>query len=163
MWLFSIICYIVPSSWDSGRDALSRTEPHRTTEVAAAWSARASRVASSTANKHIRVIPPTTPVSYAFGRFNRMHILEWRSYNNYVCVFRIRYLINLRLVAAQGQKCTTVNAIGVLFDPQSGKWNISHFYFFALITRQSAALSSATQCVMPPEFSCKWGTKMDKR
>ena len=33
-----------------------------------------------------------------------------------------------------------------------------HFHFFALVARQSAALISATQHVMPPELGGKWGT-----
>ena len=33
------------------------------------------------------------------------------------------------------------------------------FLFFALVSRQSAALSSATQYAMPPESSRKWGTE----
>ena len=31
--------------------------------------------------------------------------------------------------------------------------------FFALVLRQSAALSSTTQPAMPPEFGGKWGTE----
>ena len=34
-----------------------------------------------------------------------------------------------------------------------------YFHFFALVSRLSAALSSATQHAMPPEFSKKGGTK----
>ena len=34
-----------------------------------------------------------------------------------------------------------------------------YFHFFALVSRQSAALSSATQHAMPPEFGRKWGTE----
>ena len=36
---------------------------------------------------------------------------------------------------------------------------IFSFYFFALVSRQSAALSSATHHAMPPEFGGKWGTE----
>ena len=32
-------------------------------------------------------------------------------------------------------------------------------HFFALVSRQSAALSSATQHAMPPEFGGNWGTE----
>ena len=42
------------------------------------------------------------------------------------------------------------------------KWDIYlhlYFHFFALVSRQSAALSSATQYAMPPEFGGKWGTE----
>ena len=34
-----------------------------------------------------------------------------------------------------------------------------YFHFFALVSRQSAALSSAAQHAMPPEFGKKWGTE----
>ena len=34
-----------------------------------------------------------------------------------------------------------------------------HFHFFALVSRQSSALRSATQHAIPPEFSRKWGTE----
>ena len=33
-----------------------------------------------------------------------------------------------------------------------------YFHFFALVSRLSAALSSASQYAMPPEFGRKWGT-----
>ena len=33
------------------------------------------------------------------------------------------------------------------------------FHFFALVSRQSAVLSSATQLAMPPEFGGKWRTE----
>ena len=34
-----------------------------------------------------------------------------------------------------------------------------YFYFFALVSRQSAAVSSETQHAMPSEFGRKWGTE----
>ena len=34
-----------------------------------------------------------------------------------------------------------------------------YFHFFALVSRQSAALRSATQHAMPPVFGKKWGTE----
>ena len=34
-----------------------------------------------------------------------------------------------------------------------------YFHFLALVSRTSAALSSATQHAMPPEFGRKWGTE----
>ena len=34
-----------------------------------------------------------------------------------------------------------------------------YLYFFALVSRQKAALSSATQHAMSPEFVGKWGTE----
>ena len=54
--------------------------------------------------------------------------------------------------AARG---VTVKPTGRGFDPHSRRGNIFlnlYFHFFALVSRQSAALSSATQHAMPPEF-----------
>ena len=59
--------------------------------------------------------------------------------------------------AARG---VTVKLTGCGFDPHSTIWNIYlnlYFHFFALVSRQSAALSSATQHTMPPESGRKWG------
>ena len=50
---------------------------------------------------------------------------------------------------AQGQKCVTVYAM--LF--------ISYFHFVALVSSQSAELTSATQHALRPEFGGKWGTE----
>ena len=52
----------------------------------------------------------------------------------------------------------------VEFDPHLRKWNIYlhlhlYFYFFALVSWQSAALSSDTQYVMSSKLGGKWGTK----
>ena len=67
-----------------------------------------------------------------------------------------------------GQSCSavsrsvTVKPTGCGFDPHSRRWNIYlnlYFRFFALVSRLSAALSSATQHAMPPEFGRKWGTE----
>ena len=47
-----------------------------------------------------------------------------------------------------------VKPTGCGFDPHSRRWNIYlhlYFYFLALMSRQSAALSSATQHAMPPD------------
>ena len=64
-----------------------------------------------------------------------------------------------RGAAARG---VTVKPTGCGFDPHSRRWNIClnlYFHFFALVSKLSAALSSATQHAMPPEFSRKWGTE----
>ena len=56
----------------------------------------------------------------------------------------------------------TVKPTGCGFDPHSRRWNIYlnlYFYFFPLVSRQIAALSSATQHAMPPESGRKWGTE----
>ena len=59
-----------------------------------------------------------------------------------------------------GTKCDCETGCGS--DPHSRRRNIYlnlYFHFFALVSRQSAALSSATQHAMPPEFGRKWGTE----
>ena len=56
----------------------------------------------------------------------------------------------------------TVKPTGCGFDSHSRRLNIYlnlYFHFFALVSRQNAALSSATSNVMPPEFGRKWGTE----
>ena len=55
-----------------------------------------------------------------------------------------------------------VKPTGCGFDPHLRRWNIYlnlYFHFFALVSRQSAALNSGTQHAMPPEFGRKWGTE----
>ena len=69
-------------------------------------------------------------------------------------------------VVAQGHKCVTVNTPGCGFHPHSGKLNIYlhlYFHFFALVSRQSVALSSATKHGMSPEFSGKRETECLRR
>ena len=39
------------------------------------------------------------------------------------------------------------------------KYLLKIYIFFALVSRKSAVLSSATQHAMPPEFGKKWGTE----
>ena len=61
-----------------------------------------------------------------------------------------------------GAQSETIKLSGCGFDPHSRKWNIYLrlcFHFFALVSRQSAALSFATQHAMPPELGGKWGTE----
>ena len=56
----------------------------------------------------------------------------------------------------------TVKSTGCGFDAHSKRWNIYlhlYFHFFTLVSRLSAALSSATQHAMPPEFGRMWGTE----
>ena len=56
----------------------------------------------------------------------------------------------------------TVKPTGCGFDPHSRRWNIYlnlYFHFFALVSRLSSALSSATQHAMPPDFGGGWGTE----
>ena len=53
----------------------------------------------------------------------------------------------------------TVNPTGCEFDPHSRRGNIYlnlYFHFSALVSRQSAALSSATKHTMPLEIGRKW-------
>ena len=56
----------------------------------------------------------------------------------------------------------TVKPTGYGFDLHSRRRNIHlnlYFHFFALVSRQSAALCSATQHAMLPESGRKWGTE----
>ena len=60
-----------------------------------------------------------------------------------------------RGAAARG---VTAKPTGCGFDPHSRRGNIYlnlYFHFFALVSRLSAALSSATQHAIPPEFGRK--------
>ena len=71
---------------------------------------------------------------------------------------------NKPLEASRGAAAqrVTVKPTGCGFDPHSRRWNIYlnlYLHFFALVSRQSAVLSSATQHTMPPEFGRKWGTE----
>ena len=62
---------------------------------------------------------------------------------------------------AEAQSVTR-KSTGCGFDSHSRKWNLYlHLYlnFFALVSRQSAALNSTTQHTMPPELGGKWGTE----
>ena len=77
------------------------------------------------------------------------------NFQRFICVFEAS-----RGAVAQS---VTVKQIGCGFDPHSKRWNIYlnlYFHFFALVSKQSAALSSATQHAMPPEFGRKWGTEV---
>ena len=56
----------------------------------------------------------------------------------------------------------TVKLTGCGFDPHSWRWKIYlhlYFYFFALVSRHSAALSSASQHAISPDLGGMWGTK----
>ena len=67
----------------------------------------------------------------------------------------------VRPVVAQGHS-VTVKSIGCGFGPQSRKLNIYlhlYFHYFALVSRQNAALSSATHHAMPQGLGGKWGTE----
>ena len=76
-----------------------------------------------------------------------------------------RYLVSVfffyysRAAAAQS---VTVNLLVVGSIPTRGDEIFTYlnlyFHFFALVSRQSAALNSATQHIMPPEFGRKWRT-----
>ena len=68
------------------------------------------------------------------------------------------------LEASRGARAqsVTVKSIGCGFDTHSRKWNIYlhlYFHFFALVSRQSTALSSAIQHAIPPALGGRWGTE----
>ena len=74
------------------------------------------------------------------------------------------YLDALKYEASRGAAArgVTVKPTGCGFDPHSRRWNIYlnlYFHFFALVSRQSAALRSATQHAKPPEFGRKLETE----
>ena len=63
---------------------------------------------------------------------------------------------------AQGFKCVTIIEPSGGFDPHLRKINIYlylYFNFFALVARQSAALSYTTQHAIPLEYHGKWKTE----
>ena len=66
----------------------------------------------------------------------------------------------IEAIRGAGAQSVTVKPTGCGFDPHSRRWNIYlnlYFHFFALVSTQSPALSSATQHTMPPEFERKSG------
>ena len=68
--------------------------------------------------------------------------------------------MEFEIESSRGAVAQSVTGCG--FDPYSRRWNIYlnlYFHFFALVSRQSAALSPATQHAMPPEIGRKWGTE----
>ena len=75
--------------------------------------------------------------------------LSYHSYRSFIS----------RTAVAQEHKCVTVNATGCRFDPHWRKYNIhlNLYFFFVLVSRQNATLSSKPQHAMPPEF--QWGTE----
>ena len=59
-----------------------------------------------------------------------------------------------------GAKCDCKNRLVVGSVPTRGDIYLNlYFHFFALVSRLNAALSSATQHAMPPEFGRKWLTE----
>ena len=70
--------------------------------------------------------------------------------------------LNVEASRGAGAQIVTVKSTGCGFEPYSRKLNIYlhlYFHYFALVSRQTAALSSATHHAMPPELSGKWGTE----
>ena len=74
----------------------------------------------------------------------------------------VLYFSSFEASRGAAAQSVTVKPTGCGFDPHPRRWNIYlnlYFHFFALVSRQSAVLSSATQHAMPPEFGRKWGTE----
>ena len=71
-----------------------------------------------------------------------------------VCIFASR---------GAGAQSVTVNTTGCGFEPHSiiylNRYVHTYFHFFALVSKQSAALNSAPQHAMPLKFGGKWRTK----
>ena len=53
------------------------------------------------------------------------------------------------------------NSDGCGFNPHSRELIIiyRYYHFYTLVTRQSTALSSVTQHILPPEWGGEWGTR----
>ena len=78
------------------------------------------------------------------------------------CAFK-KYF-NLYTCHSRGAAARGVNPLptGCGFESHSRRWNINlnlYFHFFTLVSRLSAALSSATQHAMSLELGRKWGTE----
>ena len=83
-------------------------------------------------------------------------ILKWRNKTN------IGIIMVFEVSSGAVARGVTVKPTGCGFDPHSRRWNIYlnlYFHFFALVSKLSAALSSATQHAMPPEIGRMWGTE----
>ena len=80
----------------------------------------------------------------------------------WVRTYRISTFYTKEASRGAAAQSVTVKPTGCGFDPHSRTWNIYlnvYFHFIALVSRTSAALSSATQHTMPSEFGRKWGTE----
>ena len=96
-----------------------------------------------------------------------MTVLTYINDNSIWIFFKIFTQIELVKFFCEASRGTaaqsvTVKATGCGFNSHSGRWNIYlnlYFHFFALVSRLSAALRSATQHAIPPEFGRKWGTE----
>ena len=101
----------------------------------------------------------------SFWMQSHTKLLCWNS--NFSCALSFSSLRNEKLLynsihpeasRGTGTQSVTVKSAGCGSDPNSVIWNIYLnllFHFFALVSRQSATLSSATQHVMPLEFCGK--------
>ena len=67
-------------------------------------------------------------------------------------------IILVRSVVVQGHKvCCKRDWLWIRSPLEEVKY--LYFHFYALMSKQSVALSSATKHAMPPEFGRKWGTE----
>ena len=101
------------------------------------------------------VLRELSELYYDFNVFlNVISHLEYFCLENHYNIFEAR--------RGAGAQSVTVKPTGCGFDPHSKRWNIYlnlYFHFFALVSTTSAALNSATQNAIPPEFGRKWGTE----
>ena len=86
---------------------------------------------------------------FAFTQKHKFQIIE--------SVKIIKILFVLEASRGAGAQSVTVKLTGCGFDPHSRRSNIC-LQLFALVLRQSTALSSTTQNAMPLELGGKWGT-----
>ena len=80
----------------------------------------------------------------------------------FIIIFFLPQLLRIIIEASCGAGAQSVKPAGCGFDAHSRRWNIYlnlYFHFFALVSRQSGALSSATQHAMPLEYGRKWWTE----
>ena len=99
-----------------------------------------------------------TPFGRCYWNCNlaSIQIEEHMGCNQFCNYYVLLHYYSLEASRGAGAQNVTVKLTGCGF---SRKWNSylhKYFHFFALVSRQSAALSSATQHAMPPEFSRKW-------
>ena len=80
----------------------------------------------------------------------------------YICRKLHVFLYYFKASCAAAARSVTLKSTGYGFDPHSRRCNIYlnvYFHFFALVSRRSGALCSATQYAMPPKFVRKWETE----
>ena len=94
---------------------------------------------------------------YGKLHFNKLSLSLSSAVATFLLLFIIILLYSIYIEASRGAEAQSmmIKPTGCGFDPHSRRWNIylhSYFHFFALVSRTSAALSSATQHAMQNAF-----------